>query len=210
THADPGSREHRIGRGLGGEGDTSGVGFRGHDRPSLTTAAVWAANGRSRARSAGVARIVAPSLPPVPPLANSTKRPRNISPDWARVPSGNLATAMAPAPNRMAGNCPVHAGRYANARAGNMVKVMPATSAATFERTPIVTRAASQMTPKNVSKLAGCADVWATTRTPPPIPATIAPRPPTMIFICTTLMPRVRAPDGLQRAAFRASPVVER
>ena len=84
-----------------------------------------------------------------------------------------------------------------------MVKVSPATSAATFERTPMVTRTASQTTPKKVSKLAGWAEVWAVTRKPPPMPATRAPRPATMIFICTTLMPSVRAPgcapaDGVE------------
>jgi hypothetical protein len=42
------------------------------------------------------------------------------------------------------------------------------------------------------------------------MPATNAAIAPAMTFICTTLMPVVRAPASLQRAAFSARPVVDR
>ena len=51
---------------------------------------------------------------------------------------------------------------------------------------------------------------WDTARRPPPIPAMNAAVAPASTFICTTLMPDVRAPASLHRAALRASPVVER
>ncbi len=43
----------------------------------------------------------------------------------------------------------------------------------------------------------------------PPTPATKAAMPETMTFICRTLSPIVRAPTGLQRTAFNASPAVD-
>ena len=42
------------------------------------------------------------------------------------------------------------------------------------------------------------------------MPATSAAIAPAMTFICTTLMPEVRAPASLHRAALRARPVVDR
>ena len=42
------------------------------------------------------------------------------------------------------------------------------------------------------------------------MPAMRAAGAPAITFICTTLMPEVRAPASLQRAALRARPVVDR
>ena len=42
------------------------------------------------------------------------------------------------------------------------------------------------------------------------MPAISAASAPAITFICTTLMPEVRAPASLHRAALRASPVVDR
>ena len=83
-------------------------------------------------------------------------------------------------------------------------------SAAAFDRTPMVTRMASQTTPANVANSLGWNVVWASASSPPPIPAIRAAVEPAMTFICTTLMPDVRAPASLQRAALRARPVVDR
>ena len=52
--------------------------------------------------------------------------------------------------------------------------------------------------------------VCAMASSPPPIPAMSAASAPAITFICTTLMPEVRAPASLQRAALSARPVVDR
>ncbi len=91
-----------------------------------------------------------------------------------------------------------------------MTKASPATRAAAIDRTPIVTSTASQTIPAKVANSLGWNVVWATASSPPPMPAMSAARAPAITFICTTLMPDVLAPASLQRAALRASPVVDR
>src|SRR5450631_1358541 len=94
--------------------------------------------------------------------------------------------------------------------AGSITKASAATSAAAVERMPIVTSAANQTIPAKVAKELGEMVVWATASRPPPTPAMNAAVAPARTFIWTTLMPDVRAPAWLQRAALRARPVVER
>ncbi len=91
-----------------------------------------------------------------------------------------------------------------------MTKVSPATRAAAFERTPMVTRTASQTMPAKVANSLGWKEVCASASSAPPMPAIRGGQRPAITFICTTLMPDVRAPASLQRAAFSASPVVDR
>ena len=74
----------------------------------------------------------------------------------------------------------------------------------------MVTSTASQTTPANVANSLGWNVVCARASSPPPMPAMKAANAPAITFICTTLMPDVLAPASLQRAALRASPVVER
>ena len=94
--------------------------------------------------------------------------------------------------------------------AGNITKDSAPRSAAAVERMPKVTTTASHTIPMNVAKSAGTMVVCCTANSPPPMPATNAPRAATVTFICTTLTPVVLAPGSLQRTAFMARPEVDR
>jgi hypothetical protein len=74
----------------------------------------------------------------------------------------------------------------------------------------MVTSEANHTIPAKVANSPGTTVDWDTASRPPPMPAMKAAVAPASTFIWTTLMPDVRAPASLHRAALRASPVVDR
>ena len=130
----------------------------------------------------------------------------------ARTPSGYLAADIAPSPKSTG----VHVGRPGRevvlGEGRQHHERRPGRGAPRrWSARPMVTSTASHTMPAKVAN-----SVWAerpsgpSRRAPADRPRSVPPSAPAMTFICTTLMPEVLAPASLQRAALRASPVVDR